>query len=78
MQQLRPQLQPIRSSRPSQLPTALLLPAAAATRAGSGGEFLVACRPRGTVRLSIPVSADSTIELPLPSRKEIRCHEKIH
>lgn len=45
---------------------------------GSGGEFLVACRPRGTVRLSIPVSADSTIELPLPSRKEIRCHEKIH
>ena len=33
---------------------------------GSGGEFLVACRPRGTMRLCISVSDVALIELPLP------------
>ena len=37
---------------------------------GSGGEFLVACRPRGTMRLCIAVSDEALIELPLPGEDD--------
>ena len=38
---------------------------------GYDGEFFVACRPRGTMRLCIAVGDDALIELPLPSQKEV-------